>query len=254
MVNRQSFREGYYAGLSGLQLPVPKYQFPTPYQNASRLTYYSTFFNSIEVNSSFYKLPQAATIRKWADSVLDGFKFTFKVWKQITHNKGLLFDKSDVSLFLKAIETAAEKKGCLLLQFPPSLDVTYFSQLHSLLQTFKEANSTYQWDMAVEFRHKSWYDDRVYELVDYYNLTIVIQDIPKSATPIIDLLSNVIYLRFHGPTGNYRGAYENEILSEYSGYISDWLEEKKKVYVYFNNTMGEAFQNLQTLNGLLKQE
>lgn len=107
--------------------------------------------------------------------------------------------------------------------------------------------------MAVEFRHKTWYNDRVYELVDKYNLTIVIQDIPKSATPIIDLLSNVIYLRFHGPTGNYRGSYENEILSEYAGYISDWLAEEKKVYTYFNNTMGEAFQNLHNLNKLLMQ-
>ncbi len=60
--------------------------------------------------------------------------------------------------------------------------------------------------------------------------------------------SNFIYLRFHGPTGNYRDSYSDAFLSEYATYIKEWLGDDKAVYVYFNNTMGDAFKNLTTLN------
>ena len=110
----------YYTGLSGLQLPVPKYLYPAPFENASRLTYYASLFNSIEINSSFYKIPQLATVRKWAGEVPDHFKFTFKLWKGITHNKGLEFSTEDLSAYFKSINGVTDKKGCLLIQFPPT--------------------------------------------------------------------------------------------------------------------------------------
>jgi uncharacterized protein YecE (DUF72 family) len=70
---------------------------------------------------------------------------------------------------------------------------------------------------------------------------------PASATPLINLLSNNIYVRFHGPTGNYRGSYPDAFLLEYASYIKEWLSDKKMVCVYFNNTAGDAFNNLTTL-------
>jgi uncharacterized protein YecE (DUF72 family) len=57
-----------------------------------------------------------------------------------------------------------------------------------------------------------------------------------------------MYLRFHGPGGNYRGSYSDDILSEYASYIMEWRAEGKTVFVYFNNTMGDAYNNLVTLN------
>ena len=69
----------FYSGISGLQLPIPQHLFPPPFENASRLTYYASLFNSIENNSSFYKIPQSATVARWADSVPEHFKFTFKL-------------------------------------------------------------------------------------------------------------------------------------------------------------------------------
>src|ERR1041385_6356984 len=97
-------RGAFYSGISGLQVPVPKYLFPPAYQLASRLTYYASLFNSIEVNSSFYKVPLAKTISRWAASVPGHFIFTFKLWKEVTHAKGLNFAKSDVRRFLSAIQ------------------------------------------------------------------------------------------------------------------------------------------------------
>ena len=246
-MKEQQLPSTFYSGLSGLTLPIPKFQFPPPYQDASRLTYYATIFNTIEINSSFYKVPMAATIRKWKESVPDNFRFTFKLWKQITHCKGMHFEKSDVLRFMPVINAAGEKKGCLLIQFPPSAGIENELQLSNLLSTLKEVDPDSQWPLAVEFRNKSWYEDRIYSLVDSYNATIVIHDIPKSATPLIDLESDIVYVRFHGPAGNYRGSYSEEILEEHASYVKDWLDEGKKVYVYFNNTAGDAFENCRAL-------
>lgn len=241
----------FYSGTSGLQLDIPKYLFPPPFENASRLTYYASIFNSIEINSSFYKIPQAATISKWAASVPEEFRFTFKLWKGITHSKALNFNKEDVSAFFNSINAVKEKKGCLLIQFPPSLSRAYTAQLDNLLSCIKEANITQDWKIAVEFRNKSWYHEQVYDLLNFHKSAIVIQDIPKSATPLLNHTTDFMYIRFHGPTGNYRESYSEDFLNEYASYLKEWIDEGKTVYVYFNNTMGDALRNLKTLNGLL---
>src|SRR5205085_6527633 len=97
-----------YTGLSGLELDIPKYLFPPPFENASRLTYYASHFNSIEINSCFYKVPRVKTVQTWVDSVPEDFRFTFKLWQNITHNPGFNFEVADVELFLKAIAPAKE--------------------------------------------------------------------------------------------------------------------------------------------------
>ncbi|MEO5906514.1 MAG: DUF72 domain-containing protein, partial [Saprospiraceae bacterium] len=241
----------YISGLSCLCLPIPKYLFPDEHKDSSRLTYYSTFFNSIEINSSFYKVPMSATVNKWQASVPGNFKFTFKLWKQITHLDRLQFDPSDVNRFMRSIDSAGNKKGCLLIQFPPKLGIDNMQQLQKLLAVVKETTISDPWDLAVEFRHKSWYHESTYELLDSNNAAMVIHDLPKSATPMEDLQTDIVYMRFHGPTGNYRGSYSDDVLSEYALYIKDWIEEGKIVYVYFNNTAGDAFMNLDVMNGMV---
>lgn len=246
-----NFQHTFYSGLSGLQLPVPKYKFPPPYENASRLTYYASLFNSIEFNSTFYKIPQPGTVAKWAATVPEDFRFTFKLWKGITHNKGLNFNEEDVVTFFDTINSVNEKKGCLLLQLPPGIGREYSKQLKRLLSCICEIDPAQEWKVAVEFRNRSWYHEEVYELLNFYKATMVIQDIPKSATPLLNYESDFCYLRFHGPTGNYRESYSEDFLREYATIIDEWIEEGKSVYVYFNNTMGDAFNNLQTLNGFV---
>ncbi len=242
------FRHHIYSGLSGLQLPMPKYLFPPPYENSSRLTYYASLFNSIEFNSSFYKIPQPGTVARWAASVPKHFRFTFKLFKGITHIKGLNFNEEDVVAFFNSINSVNEKKGCVLIQFPPGLGKEYNIQLEKLLSCILESNPTQDWKVAVEFRNRSWYDEDMHDLLNFYKATMVIQDKPKSATPLLNHKSDFMYLRFHGPTGNYRESYSEVFLKDYATLINEWIEEGKTVYVYFNNTMGDAFNNLEMLN------
>lgn len=238
----------FYSGLSGLALPIPKYSFPEEHRNSTRLTYYASLFNSVEINSTFYKLPMAKTIAKWASEVPDTFRFTFKLWKEITHVPGLNFKQQDVASFFNVIAQAAHKKGTVLIQFPPSIGSVYVHQLEVLLNCIAQCDPDREWKIAVEFRNKSWYHSDVYRLLASHRAALVVQDIPKSLTPMIDHASDFMYIRFHGPTGNYRESYAEHFLSEYATYIHEWLAEGKTVFVYFNNTMGDAYNNLQQLN------
>ncbi|MBA2422067.1 MAG: DUF72 domain-containing protein, partial [Chitinophagales bacterium] len=90
---------------------MPQSLYPPEFQGKSRLTYYASLFNSVEINSSFYKNPKISTIIKWAESVPDNFQFTFKLSKDITHSKGLDFNHEDVDRFIEAIAHVGNKKG-----------------------------------------------------------------------------------------------------------------------------------------------
>lgn len=83
---------------------------------------------------------------------------------------------------------------------------------------------------------------------------MVIHDIPKSSTPFVNHESDFLYFRFHGPTGNYRDTYSEVYLEEYAAHIIERIEKGKEVYAYFNNTMGDAFNNLKTLNSFLNNK
>ena len=125
-------------------------------------------------------------------------------------------------------------------------------QLDKLLSCINDINTARSWKVAVEFRNKTWYHQNVYDLLNFHKSAIVIHDIPNSATPLLNHTTDFIYNRFHGPTGNYRNSYTNDLLNKYATYLNKWIEEGKTVYVYFNNTMGEAFNNLKTLNRLVR--
>ncbi|RYF86630.1 MAG: DUF72 domain-containing protein, partial [Chitinophagaceae bacterium] len=111
----------FYSGTSNIVLPIKQSEYPPEYQGASRLTYYASLASSLEVNSSFYRIPKPATVEKWRESVPANFRFTFKVPKTVTHAKGLQFNQDELERFAETVEHAGEKKGCLLVQLPPSV-------------------------------------------------------------------------------------------------------------------------------------
>jgi uncharacterized protein YecE (DUF72 family) len=242
----------YYSGMSGLELPIPKYNYPEIYQSFTRLQYYATLFNSIEINSSFYKIPRAVTIAKWITTLPESFTFTFKLWKEITHAKQLNFKDEDVKKFLDAL-TPAPDRSCLLIQFPPGLSSEWMLQLDNLLHVIRNHTAMHRFRLALELRHASWYANHdINTLAERHDATVVLHDKARYASPFFDQKSGFMYVRFHGPAGNYRGSYSEDFLEEYASYIIEWLTAGKAVFVYFNNTMGDAYNNLQTLNKLVR--
>ncbi|MEJ5995101.1 DUF72 domain-containing protein [Pedobacter sp. Du54] len=242
----------YYSGTSGLLLPVPnKLYYPVEFQQKSRLYYYASLTNSIEINSSFYKMPMPSTVGKLAADVPEEFLFTFKLFKEITHHKDLAFDPQVVAQFFQVISKAEGKKGCVLVQFPPSIRINHFAQLRFLMSVLRANDPTSEWKIALEFRHPSLYVEEVYELLAEYQMGMVVHDKTPASSPVRDTELDFIYLRFHGPEGNYRGSYADDVLSEYASYIAEWLQKGKMVFTYFNNTMGEAHRNLSNLKNFI---
>ena len=237
----------FHCGISGLVLPVPNKQaFPEAYRAGTRLTYYASLFKTIEVNSSFYKIPRAATFARWAGEVPRDFRFTIKLWRGITHEPGLTFAPANISRFMQAAAGIGHNKGCLLIQLPPGAKVDKAAQLQQLLENITSAAPD-PWTLAVEFRDKSWYCGHIENLLKRFNASCVLQDIPKSR--IWEPMNNTstIYMRYHGPAGDYKGGYTEQRLKQDAEKIKVWLIQGKEVYVYFNNTIGDALANAQFL-------
>jgi uncharacterized protein YecE (DUF72 family) len=239
-------------GASGLVLPVPNKQaFPEAFRAGSRLTYYASLFNSIEVNSSFYKIPMPLTFSKWAGEVPADFRFTVKLWRGITHVPGLRFLPVEVNRFLHAAHQLGPKKGCLLIQLPPGLKATNAGQLEWLLEKIVLADPERSWKIAVEFRNRSWYTPAVEALLNRYYAARVLHDMPDSAMTTLSGDMPFVYLRFHGPAGDYKGGYSDAVLGSWAMRIGQWLAAGKDVYVYFNNTIGDALVNLTALREMV---
>lgn len=237
-----------YSGTSNVVLPVPnKLSFPEAFRDKSRLTYYASMFNTVEINSTFRKLPMPQTVEKWAASVPGDFQFTFKLPGVISHKYGLAFNSEDVNQFMQVVAACVDKKGCLLVQFPGTLTVAYSGQLKKLLTLIRRNDPEGQWKIACEFRHSSWYHNDTYDLLRLHHTGMVLHDMPSSP-PLQVNASGFVYVRFHGPESGYQGSYPDDFLDAYAKRIKAWHDEGKMVYVYFNNTVGDAVNNLITLN------
>jgi uncharacterized protein YecE (DUF72 family) len=240
-------------GTSNIVVPGNKLSFPPEFQNKSRLHYYSTLFNSVELNTTFYKLPMAATFEKWSRDVPAGFRFSIKLWKGITHQKGLQFNAADIDLFLKRAASLNDKKGSLLLQFPGKITLEYFNKVEEILKAIINSDYANGWKPAVEFRNISWNTGETFELLDAYNACIVLHDHPKAKNNELNKTAGLVYIRYHGPTGDYKGSYSQKFLTQQAEKIAAWREQGKNVYVYFNNTAGDAFENARTLKALIEK-
>ena len=127
------------------------------------------------------------------------------------------------------------------MQLPASVTSNMTDRFEDLLDHVSRYKNT--WQLAVEFREKGWYTDRVYRLLEEAKACLVEQDMPKSATPSNVPDSGVRYFRFHGEAGDYRGGYSDAFLQALSLKIRKATAAGAIVYCYFNNTLGEAVHN-----------
>ena len=240
-----------WIGTSNGQMPGNKDTFPPEYQDKSRLHYYSTLLNSIEVNSCFYKTPLRSTYEKWEKEVPEDFKFTLKLSKDITHHPELNGDQNCMNNFLQAATGIRNKQGCLLIQFPGKISIDHFNQVEEILIQLRLLDPEQKWKIAIEFRNESWYIGETTELLNEYNAAMVMHDFPKGKISSITTKANFVYLRFHGPTGNYRDSYSDQFLNDKTELIKELSGSGKEIYAYFNNTAGNAFENARYLKSLL---
>ena len=234
-------------------VPGSREKFPEAYRDSSRLAYYGSLCNTVEINSTFRKIPRTSTYDKWCTEVPADFQFTLKLLKDFTHEKNLLVQTRNLGTFINAADHVG-KKGCLLIQFPASIISDYREQVDQIIGTVQELDVSHSWRKAVEFRSETWYTSETYRMLQQYNSCMVLQDMPKSNNLSVQQRFPFYYYRYHGPMGDYRGSYTETFLQEQAKRMAFLLTAGSDVYAYFNNTMGDAYENAMSLKRLLVKE
>jgi len=218
--------------------------YPTGTRSVGFLTHYLRTFSSVEINNSFYRLPAADTLAQWKASVPPDFVFAVKASRYITHMKKLKEPQQSFSLFMSRVQVLGEKLGPILFQLPPSW---HFDE--NRFRDFLEAlPGTYRY--AFEFRDRSWYNDKVYQLLASYRCAFCVYEIEYHLSPL-EVTTDFVYVRLHGPEAKYDGSYSDLVLSNWANRCQQWLSQGKSVYIYFDNDLyGYAPVNARRLQEL----
>lgn len=243
-----------YIGTSGYEYEDWKQHFYP--KNINHLTYYSRFFNVVEINSTFYKIPQENTVAKWYQETPHNFKFVVKMNSYITHYKKLKNVRKEVQKFLLSLSPLKEKLSCILFQFSNKFKLNEKNMKKLVrLNTFLLHSIKY----AFEFRDISWHHSKIYALFKKMKWIFVI---PFGSIANIQqelLEQDILYLRLHGTIELYKGLYTTKDLQK----IKQWINNSKakECYIFFNNTdsfsntiypdpITNAFQTIQLLDGM----
>jgi uncharacterized protein YecE (DUF72 family) len=207
--------------------------------------HYASVFDTVEINNSFYRLPEASTFARWAARAPVGFLFAVKASRFLTHMKKLKDPEEPVERLFTRMRALGRHLGPVLYQLPPGwkLDrarLEYF--LHVLPGDVRH---------VIEFREPTWYADDVFALLQRAGVSLCLHDMRGSATGR-ERVGPVVYVRFHGPAGTYSGGYPTDRLESWAGWMAGQLEVGTDVYAYFNNDVGgHAPRDALTLRGLL---
>ncbi len=273
-----------YVGTSGWSYPKgngawDNVFYPPKLADKDKLPFYASYFNTVELNSSFYRPPNPHAARTWATRVPDDFRFTAKLWQKFTHPK--MFEKAtgedwrvqddDFRIFNEGIRPLADagKLGPLLAQFPASFrpDPARLAYLEDLIQRLRGAG----FQLAVELRHREWTGSEetraIRGLMEQEHVAWVMIDEPRFKTSIrhVPLTSATAYFRFHGR--NYKSWWSHAESEDRYNYLYTPEEERhlaedvsevsartSETYAFFNNHYGaKAVVNAVDLDRLLER-
>jgi uncharacterized protein YecE (DUF72 family) len=192
------------------------------------LSYYAQNFDTVEINNSFYHLPKEQSLKKWYRQAPENFVYAVKASRYITHIKKLKEPSEALERFFERMGMLAEKLGPVLYQLPPN-----FHKDIERLESFLGALAGYP-PAVFEFRHESWFSEDTYELLKQFGAGFCIHDMPGIRSPRI-ITSDIVYVRFHGPTGRYAGNYSESVLKDRAEWLKDNTTKAHRIYIYFNN-------------------
>ena len=216
-------------GCSGWQYQHWRNEFyPAGLPQSCWFAHYVLSFDTVEINNSFYRLPEVGTFAKWRDQAPRRFLYAVKASRFLTHMKKLKDPEEPIARFFNRTKHLGSHLGPVLYQLPPrwAVDLPRFEHFLAVLP--RDVRHT------VEFREMSWYDERVYELLRRYKVAMCIHDMDGSASKRI-LVGPFVYVRLHHGTKKYGGRYSDARLDDWAGWLSEHAAEGLDVFVYFNN-------------------
>ena len=235
-----------FVGCSGWHYEHWRGRFYPPLLPKSRwLSYYATRFHTVELNSTFYRLPTESAVANWANQAVPGFLFAVKGSRYVTHILRLRDSAASVGNFCDRMGGLATHLGPVLWQLPPSM-----RRDDTLLQDFLAVLPSHL-AHTVEFRHPSWWTDSVYEMLHRHGVAFCLYNMEATSTPIIST-ADFTYIRFHGTGSRYEGKYEDASLEEWASVLQGLHGSVKQVFAYFNNDASAyAVENAERLRTLL---
>ncbi len=211
------------------------------------LIYYASYFDTVEVNATFYGTPKEGTFRRWYQETPENFLFALKASRFITHVKRLRKIEEPLARFYQTISPLREKIGPLLFQLPPSLkyDPHLIGDFLDLLDL--------RYQTSLEIRHASFHQERFLTQLKEKNVALCFSDTAgRYPSLLLELTADFIYVRLHGSRVLYRSCYTEEELNLWADRIRSW---GLPGYVYFDNdALGWAVPNALRLKELLGQE
>ncbi|HTM47904.1 MAG TPA: DUF72 domain-containing protein [Bryobacteraceae bacterium] len=235
-----------HVGTSGWHYPHWRGPFyPEKLPASKMLEFYARYFDTVELNNTFYRLPLESGLEPWRSTTPRGFQFAVKGSRFITHMKKLKDPEVAIGRFFERIDRLKPKLGPIVFQLPPfwGIDTERFA---AFLRALPKRHR-----YAFEFRNPTWHTEAVYRLLRKHNSGFCIFEIAGFASDFT-ITADFTYVRLHGPAGAYQGSYSPSKLQRWAARIRDWRGELRAVWVYFDNDQSAyAVQNALSLKRLL---
>jgi uncharacterized protein YecE (DUF72 family) len=210
-------------GTSGYNYPEWKGSFyPADLAAAKMLPYYAARFPTVEINYTFYRMPNETIVSNWARQVTPEFRFTLKAPRRITHDSKLVGCEELTNAFCRVAETLGPGLGALLFQLPPNQKKD-LPRLEAFLDTLPPNAPA-----AFEFRHASWFDDSVFSALKQRNKALCVADSEKLQTPV-EVTADYGYFRLRDE------GYQPKDIEEWAAKIAALRSRCKDIYVYFKH-------------------
>jgi uncharacterized protein YecE (DUF72 family) len=218
--------------------------YPEKHPASKMLQWYVERFDTVEINNSFYRLPQLSALELWCRQTPPNFCFAVKASRYITHNRKLNDPQNAVENFLVVIDKLERRLGPILFQLPPSWKLNV-ERLEQFLAGLPPAHR-----YVFEFRNETWNVPEVYEVLRRHNAAFCIYELAGFQSPL-EITADFTYVRLHGPGNKYQGDYSAETLAGWAERIKQWRKTLKHIFVYFDNDQaGFAAKNALELKGM----
>jgi uncharacterized protein YecE (DUF72 family) len=225
----------YYIGTMGFSYRDWAGSFyPTGAPARDYLVHYARIFNAVEIDSTFYGIPKPGSVIRWRDQSPEDFKICLKVPRSITHDAGLVNTQHDMDKFIETISPLGKKLGVILIQFPPSFDISKKEAFEAFLEKLPPDQM-----FAVEFRHPSWYVPPTKSLLAKKAVCWAATEYP-GVPQEVPLTSDIIFIRLVGQHGRFREHDREQIdVSQQLHSWWDWIklnsDQVHTVFVFFND-------------------
>jgi uncharacterized protein YecE (DUF72 family) len=224
--------------------------YPETMPAARWLSHYASTFDTVEVNNTFYRLPERAVFARWRTQVPRAFLISVKASRFLTHMKRLREPAEPLRRLFSRASALGRHLGPVLYQLPGSF-TRDLDRLDQFLRTLPRSWSSRRLRHVMEFRHPSWYVGETFTLLNRHKVALCLHD--KEGSAIAEpFVGPFTYVRFHGTSGRYSGSYSGAHLERWARRLAEELKDGRPVFAYFNNDPeAVAVRNALTLRAAL---